>query len=44
MYRNMHSNPDVWDSETSKTTLKTVSWLNLFSLDTVEVNSVVPLF
>ena len=44
MYKNMHRNPDVQDSETSQTTLKTVSWLNLFSLDTVEVNSVVPLF
>lgn len=44
MYKNMHSNPDVQDSETSQTTLKTVSWLNLFSLDTVEVNSLVPLF
>ena len=44
MYKNMHSNPDVQDSETSQTTLKTMSWLNLFSLDTVEVNSLVPLF
>lgn len=42
MYRNTHNNPDDQDTET---TLKNkVSWLTLFSLVTVEVNSLVPLF
>lgn len=43
MYKNMHSNPDIQDTEPSKTTLK-ITWLRPFSLLIVEVNTPMPLF
>lgn len=43
MYKIMHSNPDVQDTEPLETTPKK-SWLNLFFPVTVTVNSLVPLF